>query len=297
LHLRGWVNALGLYVQERRAGGRSRLQAGGRFRSYLDAWCEEDGDWQITKFDENAWQLRFAHLVEPTCEIADFLSHFDDLDTGSADALKKAILHYKTTGSWLGLPEVPQDIIRRREEEVARQMEEEEAKRRSQEISYYEKRVKDNAEDSSALSTLALLYYQQALLYQQGGRYKDIEKMLKMRLKADASKQGFQSSTTYMELGKLYLAALSNSVRGKGIPIWGTMPADFTVQILGYEPDELGSLCKQNLSKANEMSKQSGLGIDDLKELALALKAATELSIEAFEEFDMYKKKQSRRSR
>jgi hypothetical protein len=112
-HLRGWVNALGLYVQERRVVQRSHLNAGGKFRSYLDAWREEGGDWQVRKFDENNWQLRFAHLVEPTCEIADFLNdrvhHFGDLDSDGTNALNKALLHYKSTGSWLGLPKVPVD--------------------------------------------------------------------------------------------------------------------------------------------------------------------------------------------
>lgn len=42
--LRGWVNALGLHVQERHAGGWTRIQAGGSLRSYLDAWRQKDKD-------------------------------------------------------------------------------------------------------------------------------------------------------------------------------------------------------------------------------------------------------------
>ena len=65
-NLRGWVNALGLHVQERKAGRWTRLQAGGSLRSYIDVWREGDGDWQVKKFDRETWERRFAHVVEPT---------------------------------------------------------------------------------------------------------------------------------------------------------------------------------------------------------------------------------------
>ncbi len=100
--LRGWVSALGLHVQERKAGRSTRLQAGGSFRSYLDAWQENQGAWQVKKFDEATWELRFAHVVQPTIEIAEFLiervANFGDLDAEGADALNAALHHYKTTG-------------------------------------------------------------------------------------------------------------------------------------------------------------------------------------------------------
>ena len=72
--MRGWVSVLGLHVQERRAGGISQLQAGGKFRSYFDAWKEEE-EYRIRKFDPAAWEQRFAHLVDPTTDVVSFLAN------------------------------------------------------------------------------------------------------------------------------------------------------------------------------------------------------------------------------
>ncbi len=63
-NLRGWVNALDLYVQERRVGNLTRLQAGGKYQSYFDAWCEE-GKWGIRKFYQDTWDRRFADVSNP----------------------------------------------------------------------------------------------------------------------------------------------------------------------------------------------------------------------------------------
>lgn len=109
------LSTLGLYVRERKAGRWSRLQAGGSFRSYLDVWREGEGDWQVKNFGNDTWERRFEDLVDPTCEIADFLServaHFGDLDSEGANALNESPQHYKSTGIWLGLPKVPEDVI------------------------------------------------------------------------------------------------------------------------------------------------------------------------------------------
>ena len=108
--LRGWVNALGLHVKERDAGGWTRIQAGGSLRSYLDAWRQKDGDWEVKKFGEDTWSRRFAHLVEPTVEIAEFLNervtNSDDLDVASDVALNSALQQHNQTGEWIGLPKL-----------------------------------------------------------------------------------------------------------------------------------------------------------------------------------------------
>lgn len=289
LHLRGWVNALGLYVQEREAGRWTRLQAGGRFRSYLDAWREGVGDWQVRRFDKDTWERRFAHLVEPTSEIADFLServaYFGDLDREGATVLEQALQHYKDTGVWLGLPGVPEEVIHRKAKEEARARAEKERDRRIRLISANEKRIKHDPLDRLAWASLPFLYYQEQ-------RYKDMENALKMSLKADASKLGFQYSSTYKELGKTYLAALSVSIRGKGIPIWGYIPSNVTAKALGYNIEQLRALAKENLIKAYDMDKKAGFKEEELKELDLALKAVDALSVEAFEEFDRYKEEE-----
>ena len=74
--LRGYLNLLGLYVQLTELGGRARLQAGGKHRSYFDAWCDSSPQrfpfpsWDVRKFDAQTWNMRFAHLLGPTFEIA-----------------------------------------------------------------------------------------------------------------------------------------------------------------------------------------------------------------------------------
>lgn len=285
LNLRGWVNALGLYVQEREGGQWTRLQAGGRLRSYLEVWQEEEGDWQVRKFDTDTWEHRFAHLVEPTYEIADFLrervAYLGDLDIEGANALNQALQHYKDTGVWLGLPKVPEDVIHRRLQEKARARAQEERQERFRSISANEERLKDDPLDRGALGMLPLLYYEEQ-------RYKDMEKALNMSLKADVSTPVFQRST-YQQLGKTYLAALSVSVRGKGIPVWGYTPSNVTSEALGYDIEELRVLAKESLSEAYEMKKKAGYKGKDLRELELALKAVDTLSVEAFEEFDRHK--------
>lgn len=285
-NLRGWVNALGLHVQERKAGRWTRLQAGGSLRSYIDVWREGDGDWQVKKFDTETWERRFAHVVEPTCEIADFLSQrvhwFGDLDAEGAAALNQALQHYKDTGVWSGLPKVPEDVIDRRLKEEARAEAKEEQDRRIRLISDNEKRVRNDPLDRLAWLSLSDLYLKEQ-------RYKDMENALKMSLKADAAKLGRQYSLTYVQLGKIYLAALSVSVRGKGIPILGYFPSNVNAETLGYSIEQLRELAKENLSKAYKMDKKAGFKEGDLKELELALKAAGALSVEAFEEFDRYK--------
>ena len=119
---RGWVNVLGLYVQ----GGllfpgedaQEYLAAGGKFRKYFYATCDYDlndekhtevmassllGDfshWMVKKFDREVWEKRFAHLVEPTCEIVFYLS---DEKGQSLPKLTDVVNHFKSSGDWLGL--------------------------------------------------------------------------------------------------------------------------------------------------------------------------------------------------
>lgn len=291
-NLRGWVNALGLHVQERKAGRWARLQAGGSSRSYIDAWREGDGDWQVKKFDTEIWQRRFAHVVEPTCEIADFLNqrvyYFGGLDAEGAAALNDALQHYQTTGIWSGLPRVPEDVIDREVEERARAEAEEEHDIRIRLISDNEKRVRKDPLDRLAWGSLSDLYLKEQ-------RYKDMENALKMQLRAEESKLGFQYWLTYLQLGEIYLAALSTFIRGRGIHIWGYMlPSNVKPAVLNYTVDQLRTLVIHNLSRASELLKKAGFKDNDpwIEEVELVLKAASTLSVEAFEEFDISKEQQ-----
>jgi tetratricopeptide (TPR) repeat protein len=286
--LRGWVNALGLHVQERKAGRWTRLQAGGSLRSYIDAWREGDGDWQVKKFDEETWERRFAHLVGPTYEIADFLSQrvhwFGDLDAEGAAALNDALQHYHVTGVWSGLPRVSEDAIDRALEERAGAEAKEEHNIRIRLIADNEKRVRKDPVDRSAWNSLADLYLKEQ-------RYKDAENALKMQLIAEESK-GYM---TCLQLGELYLAALSTSIRGKGIPIWGyILPSNVKPGVLNHTLDQLRTLAMDNLSKAYKLLKKAGFKDTDpwIGEVELALEAASTLTVEAFEEFDIAKEQQ-----
>ena len=61
-----WLNELGLYVRLHYAGRQGHLQAGGKYKSYFDAWGPEEGSldsWEVRKYDKETWNRRFAHLV------------------------------------------------------------------------------------------------------------------------------------------------------------------------------------------------------------------------------------------
>ena len=116
--LRGWVNVLGLYVQTGLIGRREFLAAGGKYKKYFYAICEYtlNGDkdsgimastmtgdfshWEVKKFDQKVWEKRFAHLVEPTCEIVWYLSNEKEQ---SLPKLTDVANHFNSTGEWLGL--------------------------------------------------------------------------------------------------------------------------------------------------------------------------------------------------
>ncbi len=287
MRLRGWASVLGLYVQAREAGQRTRLQAGGSLRSYLDVWQEGEGDWQVKKFDNDTWNRRFAHLVEPTYQIVDFLNDriasFGELDSEGVSALDHTLQHYRDTGAWLGLPKVPKDVIDRRLKEEVRVRAQEEQQERLRRIANAEETMRSDPLNRSAWSYLENLYYKEQ-------RYKDMENALKMSLKIDAARP---YSITYRQLGYLYLAALSVAVRGNGVPILYNFRSNVTAETLGYGIERLRELAEDNLSKAYEMDKKAG-NKAYLNELDLALKAVDTLAVNDFEEFDRFKEQEGK---
>ena len=134
--LRGWVDVLELCVDLRYTdvltSSVESLVAGGKYRKYFAATCDYPQDrngysktlvgtmfgdftsWKIRKFDERVWERRFAHLVEPTYEIARYL-HIPDVDnafrtydieeyrTQWLPKLADAVDHFKASGQWVGL--------------------------------------------------------------------------------------------------------------------------------------------------------------------------------------------------
>jgi len=136
MELRGRVNALELYVQlkdiQTLTTSIDSLVAGGKYVGYFAATCScplgETGHmidalmgdfskWKIAKFDQKVWEKRFAHLVEPTFEIAFYLSinKENPITTNASKAyiekykiqllpkLEDAVKHFQSTGEWVGL--------------------------------------------------------------------------------------------------------------------------------------------------------------------------------------------------
>lgn len=61
--------------------------------------------WKKKRFDKDTWNKRFAHLVEPTSDIAFFLAgHIDNLNEQTVATLRHVAEHFEATGEWLGLP-------------------------------------------------------------------------------------------------------------------------------------------------------------------------------------------------
>ena len=111
-HLRGWVQELGLSV--RVVEGGRRILAGGRWRPSVQARRGSDNEeWQVIKFDQAAWDRRFANFLEPTYEICEYLLAHAAGAVPEAEfisVLKKAIKDFNATGNWPNLHESREDI-------------------------------------------------------------------------------------------------------------------------------------------------------------------------------------------
>lgn len=96
LNARGWCNSLGLYVQLKAKGGLSRLQAGdNKKRSQIDAWQGYSStEWKVQKYNRGDWQK----LVDPTLDIANWLSTYRGLPAEYTDSFKRAIREFKKEG-------------------------------------------------------------------------------------------------------------------------------------------------------------------------------------------------------
>jgi len=103
---RGWCNILDLYVQLREAANVERLEAGDNmYHSKIDAWREgfpsESGlTWKVRKYKPGDWEK----LVNPTLEIAHWLSTYGGLPEEHVEAFNRAIQVFKKEGH-LELPD------------------------------------------------------------------------------------------------------------------------------------------------------------------------------------------------
>jgi len=116
LNARGWCNSLGLYVQLREKGGLSRLQAGDKYHSQIDAWRDDSNlqfyleevartgvsrRWIVKKYNPSDWEK----LVNPTFDIANWLTTYGGFPKEHADAFNIAIEMFKKEGH-LELPRI-----------------------------------------------------------------------------------------------------------------------------------------------------------------------------------------------
>jgi hypothetical protein len=103
---RGWCNILDLYVQLREAANVERLEAGDdMYHSKIDAWREgfpsESGlAWKVRRYKPGDWEK----LVNPTLEIANWLSTYGGLPEEHGEAFNRAIQVFKKEGH-LELPD------------------------------------------------------------------------------------------------------------------------------------------------------------------------------------------------
>jgi hypothetical protein len=118
LNARGWCNSLGLFVQLKEKGNMTRLQAGDKYHSQIDAWLDfspgadntfspPDSDsifsrsfWKVKKYSPGDWEK----LVDPTLDIAYWLGIHGGLHEKHADAFNRAIEIFKKEG-YLELPQ------------------------------------------------------------------------------------------------------------------------------------------------------------------------------------------------
>lgn len=270
--LRGWVNALGLHVQERKAGQRARLQAGGSLRSYLDVCREGEGDYQVRKFDNETWERRFAHLVDATYNIADYLRHYTAqtcrLDSEKSAILNEAIEHFKSTQEWLWLPGVAVDL-----EGVSEQMALLGPAKLNEVISYAE-RLRYGSKDPLDWQFLAMLY-------DLAARYKDMEEAIKTAydlVRSDFGGLQWIAWRWRQTVGMLYFAAFSNSTRLQEVIVLGSTPSKVTAESLGYSANKARTLAEKNLSRTLADAKRAGdKGLQsessELRRIELALAA------------------------
>lgn len=96
LATKGIFNILGLYVQRHGLMGVERLDAGSspNRSSFAATRDREDRQWKIKKYEPGEWEK----LVEPTLEIADWMTTLKKFEEDEWEILKQAAGQFKKTG-------------------------------------------------------------------------------------------------------------------------------------------------------------------------------------------------------
>lgn len=215
---RGLLNIQGVYYQGRvLPDGSLFYMAGGRFIPKLTFAVERDGSVTVRKYKPGEWE-------------------------SAVDAAEEM--------AWKLLEETtpPEDELLRR----AKELQEQERKQKEklhheiqvESISRYEKLVKKG-------SPSAHNCWEAAICYEELGKFKDEETAIKKACELEPN--WFQY---YEDLGRIYLAALSNTIRGKAIPAIWTNPSNVTLESLELPTERAHSLAKENLDKAYNLAKE-----------------------------------------
>jgi hypothetical protein len=262
--LRALVNSLGLHIHKRRASKWVKLEVGGKFKSYLDALRQEEGDWRIRKFNPDVWEDRFARLVGPTEDIASFLTwvvyHNKRFNDSSKVTLSHVVAHHESTGQWLGLT-----------------------------VPYLEDHVRRTPHAFGSWKALGDEYM-------KARRYKDMEKAWKNGLQSvpiDDSEPlmtELRLLTFYQSLAKTYFTALINELFGQGFSSWPNIQSGLTPASLSYSVEDVRSFAEkylrvwhQDVAKGKHLSKELGL-----EEIELAIKATVVLSDAAWKQYETF---------
>ena len=119
LNAHGWCNSLGLFVQLREMVNMTRLQAGDKYHSQIDAWLDfspgadntfsppgsdsifSRSFWKVKKYNPGDWEK----LVDPTLDIASWLGIHGGLPEEYMDSFNRAVEVFKKEGR-LELPRI-----------------------------------------------------------------------------------------------------------------------------------------------------------------------------------------------
>jgi hypothetical protein len=134
-----------------------------------------------------------------------------------------------------------------------------------------------------------------ATLYDRAGSYKDMENALKMSMMATRAmfpEMEWAGWSDRRILGKAYLAALANSIRGRGISIWswGGPPSGVTPTSLGYTAVEVRSLAEETLRTSYKLATDAGFDEHEplLQKIKLAIEATVNISDSALDAYDKF---------
>lgn len=236
---RGLLNIQGVYYQVRTLpNGNPFYVAGGKFIPKLTFTVERDGSVTVQKYKSGEWETAVSAANEMAWKL------FEETTPPEEELVRQA-------------KEV--------EEQERKQKEKLHYAIQVEAISRYEKRGK-----KGALS--AHNCWEAAQCYEQLGRFKDEEIAIQKACELELNRYQY-----YEDLGRIYLAALSNTICGKAIPVIWTNPSNVTVKSLELTTERVFYLAKENLDKAHRLAIECNASEFFLQKLREALDYLQEL--------------------